>query len=260
MSEEKPTVLVIEDEELLLQAIIRKLELNEMSAIASKSGKDAIDILTKTDKLPDLIWLDYYLKGMDGSEFMHTIKANDKWSHIPTIVVSNSASPDKVKNMLALGVKKYYLKAENRLEDIINNIKKEFVKEENESKNTNKTKTILLVDDEPLVLEALTEKLLSEGFAIDSARDGEEALAKTNQVNPDLILLDIIMPKLDGVSVLKKLKASDKTKNIPVIILTNLYDDKKMDEVLKARNTDYLIKVEFSLNEIVEKVKAKLRN
>ncbi|MEK7534534.1 MAG: response regulator [Patescibacteria group bacterium] len=122
-----------------------------------------------------------------------------------------------------------------------------------------KTKKILIVDDEELVIKALTEKLVAEGFSIDSARDGEEALLKTKQIKPDLILLDIIMPKLDGISVLKRLKLWPETQGIPVIILTNLYDDKKVSDALKTGGTDYLVKVEHSLTDIVKRVKEKLQ-
>jgi len=120
------------------------------------------------------------------------------------------------------------------------------------------SKKILIVDDEILVIDVLTKKLKKEGFLVDSAFDGVEALLKVDKLKPDLILLDIIMPKLDGISVLKKLKASDETQNIPIIILTNLYDDKKVAEVLQTGNTDYLIKVEHPINEIIRKVKEKL--
>ena len=123
------TVLVVEDEQLLLDAITRKLKLNGFSVIPSTTGANALKIIDGTQKLPDAIWLDYYLKDMNGLEFMNNLRKNDKFIHIPTIVVSNSASDDKVKNMLSLGVKKYYLKAENRLDEIIAYVK-EFVKKE----------------------------------------------------------------------------------------------------------------------------------
>jgi PleD family two-component response regulator len=120
-------------------------------------------------------------------------------------------------------------------------------------------KRILIVDDEKLVVQALTQKLQQAGFRTEAAFDGKEALAKINQSKPDLVLLDIIMPKLDGISMLKKLKASDKTKNIPIIILTNLYSDKKVVQALESGGTDYLIKVEYSLTEIVDQVRKKLQ-
>lgn len=119
-------------------------------------------------------------------------------------------------------------------------------------------KKILLVDDEPLVIKALSKRLLSEGFDLYHAADGQEAMTKVDQIKPDLILLDIIMPKLDGISVLKKLKENSATQNIPVIILTNLYDDIQMEEILKNHKTDYLIKTEHSIADIVRRVKEKL--
>lgn len=121
-----------------------------------------------------------------------------------------------------------------------------------------KSKKILIVDDEALVIKVITAKLKRERFEVYAAYDGQEALQKVAKEKPDLILLDIIMPKLDGISVLKKLKASDETKNIPIIILTNLYDDKKVAEVLRVGNTDYLVKVEHTVNDIIRKVKEKL--
>src|SRR5690349_6376915 len=119
MSKEAPTIMVVEDETLLLQAITKKLKLSGMDVLSCASGQQAVDYLDSLDELPDAVWLDYYLKDMNGLAFMQQLKANAKWTNIPVIVVSNSASPDKVSNMLALGAKKYILKAEYRLDEII---------------------------------------------------------------------------------------------------------------------------------------------
>lgn len=119
MSKQKPTILVIEDESLLLEAITKKLKLSNIDVLSCASGQQAIDYLKNLDELPDAVWLDYYLKDMNGLAFMKTLKENDDWSHIPVVVVSNSAGPDKVHNMLALGAKKYILKAEYPLDKII---------------------------------------------------------------------------------------------------------------------------------------------
>lgn len=119
MSKDHPTIMVVEDETLLLQAITKKLKLSGMDVLSCASGQQAVDYLKSLDELPDAVWLDYYLKDMNGLAFMQELKGNEKWSSIPVIVVSNSASPDKVSNMLALGAKKYILKAEYRLDEII---------------------------------------------------------------------------------------------------------------------------------------------
>lgn len=130
MSKLKPTIMVIEDEELLLQAITKKLKLSGLDVLSCSSGQQAVDYLENmNDELPDAIWLDYYLKDMNGLIFMQQVRSNPKWEKIPVIVVSNSAGPDKVNSMLALGVKKYLLKAEYRLEEIIEEFQ-EFVMKE----------------------------------------------------------------------------------------------------------------------------------
>jgi len=122
MSAANPTIMVVEDENLLLQAITKKIKLSNMDVLSCSSGQQAIDYLNNLDELPDAVWLDYYLKDMNGLAFMQQLKANPKWENIPVLVVSNSASPDKVNTMLGLGAKKYILKAEYRLDEIINMI------------------------------------------------------------------------------------------------------------------------------------------
>ncbi|MEK7571218.1 MAG: response regulator [Patescibacteria group bacterium] len=129
MSAQNPTIMVVEDEILLLQAITKKLKLSGMDVLSCASGQQAVDYLNNLDELPDAVWLDYYLKDMNGLAFMQQLKANPKWENIPVLVVSNSASPDKVNTMLGLGAKKYILKAEYRLDQIIEMIRN-FIKGE----------------------------------------------------------------------------------------------------------------------------------
>jgi len=107
MANKKLTILVIEDEVLLLEAISKK----------------ALDYLKNLSRKPNAIWLDYYLGDSNGIELMQKIHENKTWSSIPVLVVSNSASPEKVHKMLDLGVKKYLIKAEHRLDDLVNEIK-----------------------------------------------------------------------------------------------------------------------------------------
>jgi DNA-binding response OmpR family regulator len=133
MSKESPTIMVVEDETLLLQAITKKLKLSGMDVLSCASGQQAVDYLGSLDELPDAVWLDYYLKDMNGLAFMQELKQNATWNNIPVIVVSNSASPDKVHNMLALGAKKYILKAEYRLDEIIGMIR-DFISDNTDAK------------------------------------------------------------------------------------------------------------------------------
>ena len=123
-----PTIMVVEDETLLLQAIVKKMQLNNIKTVSCTGGQQALDYLKDFTILPDAIWLDYHLNGMDGLTLMNNLKKNPKWTNIPVFVVSNSAGPEKVTSMLALGAKKYLLKAEHRLDEIISTIT-DFIKE-----------------------------------------------------------------------------------------------------------------------------------
>jgi CheY-like chemotaxis protein len=114
MSKTNPKIMVVEDENLLLQAISKKLTASGIEAVSCLSADQALD----------------YLKDMDGLTFMKNLKENELWKNLPVFVVSNSASPDKVNGMLALGAKKYILKAEHRLDEIIESIKSFIMSEE----------------------------------------------------------------------------------------------------------------------------------
>jgi len=96
------------------------------------------------------------------------------------------------------------------------------------------------------------------GFQMFSALDGEVGLRLALSENPDLIILDLILPKFDGFEVLKRLKSSPETKKIPVIILTNLEGMEDIDKALELGATTYLVKTQYTLEEVIEKVKKTL--
>ena len=120
-------------------------------------------------------------------------------------------------------------------------------------------KKILFIEDESVLQKTVGETLEKEGYEMISALDGEAGLRMANpledELKPDLILLDLILPKINGFEVLKKLKENERTKDIPVIILTNLEGMKDIEKTLEAGATTYLVKSNYSLEEVLEKVK-----
>jgi two-component system alkaline phosphatase synthesis response regulator PhoP len=121
-----------------------------------------------------------------------------------------------------------------------------------------KTK-VLIVEDEEILLTALSEELRQEGFEVVGAKDGVEGVAKAASEQPDLVLLDLVMPRLDGIGALKQMKSQDKTKEIPVVILTNLSDYDKISDALSLGAMDYLVKANYRLEELVTKIKTVLQ-
>jgi DNA-binding response OmpR family regulator len=116
-------------------------------------------------------------------------------------------------------------------------------------------KNILLIEDEKTIIRPLKFFLNKEGFSLSVAEDGSEALAMAKDNNPDLILLDIVLPKINGFQVLKGLRADTKFKNTPIIILSNLARIGEMELGLKEGANDYLIKTELSLSTLLKKIR-----
>lgn len=121
-------------------------------------------------------------------------------------------------------------------------------------------KKLLFIEDEAAIHKTLSSVLQKEGYETVSALDGEDGLQRAQATQPDLILLDLILPKMNGFEVLKALKADEKTKEIPVIILTNLEQMENVQKAIDLGATTYLVKANYSLEEVVNKVKEALGN
>ncbi len=117
---------------------------------------------------------------------------------------------------------------------------------------------ILLVEDDKFLSTALGDKLTREGFTVIKAANGEEALAKVRLARPDLVLLDLIMPQKTGFEVLADLKLEPNTKNIPVIVLSNLGQEVDIKKAKELGARDYLVKSDVEMKTVVEKIKAEL--
>lgn len=117
------------------------------------------------------------------------------------------------------------------------------------------SKKILIAEDDVFIMEMYSMKLVSEGYEVISASDGKEAINKIKREKPDLIMLDILMPKMDGKEMLKKIKSEKDLSSIPVVVLTNVGEQDSVKDILDLGAKDYLIKSNFTPDEVVEKVK-----
>lgn len=120
-------------------------------------------------------------------------------------------------------------------------------------------KYILLVEDDPFLSDIYITKLKEAGFEVDAAGNGEEAVKKAVEKKPDLILLDIVLPKFDGWEVLKKIKSDASLKTIPAVILSNLGQETEVQKGIDLGAVKYLIKAHFTPSEVAEEI-AKILN
>ncbi len=115
-------------------------------------------------------------------------------------------------------------------------------------------KRIIIIEDEIALQKSLSEFLSLEGFEVISALDGEVGFQLIQKNLPDLILLDIILPKKDGYEVIDEIKNDPKTKNIPIILLTNLSGDENVEKAFSKGITTYLVKSDQKLEDVLEKI------
>jgi CheY-like chemotaxis protein len=113
---------------------------------------------------------------------------------------------------------------------------------------------ILLIEDEEIMIDLLERKLAQEGYELSVARDGEEGLKLMREIWPDLVLLDIILPKMGGFDVLKEMNKNPSLKKIPVIIISNSGQPVELNKALKLGVKDWLIKTEFEPQILIQKV------
>ena len=120
------------------------------------------------------------------------------------------------------------------------------------------SKKILFVEDETALQKTLGDVLKQEGYEVLSALDGEAGLKTAQAEIPDLILLDLMLPKMHGFEVLRALKSGEATRDIPIIVLTNLESIGDIEKALELGATTYLVKASYSLEEVISKIKKAL--
>ena len=247
-------ILIVEDEPVHLAVMKSKLESEGYEVDAA---------------LPDLVLLDVILPKLDGFQFLE--RAQKEKISVPIIIVSNSGQPVEIDKALKLGAKDCLVKAEFSPAEVLEKVQKVLgekvvpkVKTSSQSPSNSEIYVgsrnhLLMVEDDKFLRDLIVQKLIREGFKMKEAVDGEEGLKMVREERPDLILLDLILPGLDGFEVLKRLKADAASKDIPVIVLSNLGQKEDMDRAMAAGAEAFMVKAHFTPGEIVAKIKATLK-
>lgn len=257
-------VLVIEDDAFLGDVLLEKLKKEEYDAHLSRDGAEGFQKIKELK--PDLILLDIILPNLNGYEILEAKQKDPDIEKIPVIIISNSGQPVEISRALALGVKDYFIKAQFDPEEVMFKVRN-FLKQEGETDlNADKAngkkvssgalsgRKIMWVEDDSFLSDIIARKLSSEKCTLMHAKDGETALSLVEEETPDIIILDILLPGMNGFEVLEKLKANTKIKNVPVILLSNLgqESDKEKGKTLGANR--FLVKATLTLDEIIGEI------
>lgn len=117
---------------------------------------------------------------------------------------------------------------------------------------------VLVVEDDLMLLETLREGITRRGLKVLTARDGQEGLEVAEQAKPDIILLDLLMPRMDGMTMLEKMRTTDWGKDMPVIVLTNVNETAKIADSIRHHAFDYLIKSDWKIKDVIQKIQDRL--
>ncbi len=253
-------ILIVEDDEFLGDVLAQKLRGYLFEVVVTRDGADGLKKILEWK--PDLVLLDIILPTMNGYEILEAKAKDATIKNIPVIVISNSGQPVELNRILALGVKDYIVKAQFDPNEVVAKVKVELGREKAEHSNGAITepalegRKVMWVEDDKFLSDIISRKLSGEKCVLIHSAEGEGALKLAEKEKPDIILLDILLPGIDGFEILTRLKANASTKNIPVILLSNLGQQSDVDKGEKLGAEKFLIKATVTLDEIISEMKA----
>lgn len=206
LEDRRSTVLVIDDDPAMLQLMRRYLSKEGYKVIVAQSGEEGIRLAR--ERRPSIISLDVLMPGVDGWSVLTTLKSDPELSDIPIIMISMN---DDRNLGYALGASEFLIKPVNR--DKIVSVLEKYVVERH-------AHSILVIEDDSAASQMLTHMLQKEGYLVAQAGDGRIALDRISQTAPGLILLDLMMPEMDGFDFVTELRKREEWRSIPIVVIT----------------------------------------
>ncbi len=242
----RKTVLVIDDEPETRALIKDYLSGSGYKVVTASVGKEGLDLARKIK--PFAITLDILMPDMDGWEVIRSLHGSKETAGIPVIIVSVS---DEHAAGFALGASGFLVKPIDR-ETLLVEMEKLSV--------SRVLKNVLIVDDDAVVRESVKEFLDKKSYHVETAAGGEEALEKITEKKPDIIILDLLMPEMDGFSVLSSLRDSEELSTIPVIVITAKDLSAEERKVLKRSVQKVVKKGNLGRDGFLRKIRAELES
>lgn len=243
-----PKILIIEDDVVLGEILKKKLTNEGYDTTLSIDG--AVGLQMIRDLKPNLVLLDILLPTLNGYEILEAKREDLNIKEIPVIIISNSGQPVELQRTLELGALDYFIKAQLDPDDIISKVKMLAPRVEAGAPSSLSDKKILLVEDDSFLSDVLTRKLTNEKCTVLHATTGEAAVEISAKEVPNLILLDLVLPGINGFETLQKIKSDEKTKHIHVIILSNLSQQEDIDRAKTLGADAFLVKAISTPTEI----------
>lgn len=242
-------ILVIEDTITYQQALKRAFLEKNYTVVCASSGEEGLELL-KPNR-PDLIVLDLTLPGMSGQDVCRSLKINLNYREIPIMVLTMHTDDQMVMEGLEAGADSYVNKNEpidvilKRAEALLSSqhaVSEAIITEENEETFSLNEREILLVDDDITYLQGIKRALAEEGYKIRTAMSGTECLEKIKEKMPDLLLLDLNMPEMQGDQVCREIRKNNSIDDLPIVMLTASESHEDVVKCFDAGINDFVVK------------------
>ncbi len=213
---EKPYVLIVDDDPDIREGIIAVLETNDYRLATASNGIECMEHIR--DEPPDLLILDMLMPRMDGFAVIRELRSDPDLAGIPIIILTTVIEDAayrryELETGVAMGVANYIEKPappDELLRSVSAIVDQPY---------------IIVADDDPDIIEAISTVLESRPYNVATARDGEQCLEMIRKRSPDLLLLDLLMPRMDGFAVIRELQSDPATAKIPILVLTTVVED-----------------------------------
>ena len=240
-------VLVIDDDPDALYLLQESLGTNEFEVIGSRSGQAGLQLAR--EQHPEVILLDIIMPETDGWQILNDLKSEAATAKIPVILLT---IVDKKALGFKLGAADYLLKPLNPA--LVVEALRRVIGEKGPAR-----KCVLVVDDDPHVAEMLRQTLPESEFDLNSAENGEAGMRAAEALRPDVILLDLMMPKLDGFEVIERLQADFELRNIPIIVISAKELDQDESRKLQESAAFVMKKQGFEAGRLIQEINALVR-
>ncbi|MFH0805006.1 MAG: response regulator [Patescibacteria group bacterium] len=267
----KGKIVIIEDERILSEVLSKKLETEGYQVYTAEDGELGLQVIEQFK--PDVVLLDIVMPKMNGYEVLGVLYEKfGREKMPPVIIISNSGQPVEIERARDLGAKDFIIKAQFTPDEVVGKVAKLLgslatrrpaptqpaaaVPQPVTSPGSPQP-LVLIVEDDQFLRDLLRTKLEREQFEVGTAIDGPSGLDKIVSTRPAVVLLDIILPGIDGFEILKRVRtnASMDIVKTPVILLSNLGQEADIEKGRALGADDYLIKSNFTIDEIIEKIR-----
>jgi len=264
-SSKKEKILIIEGNTALGEKMSKTLKTQGYIVFLVTTGEEGLKAIY--DTLPQLVIVDLLLPDIDGYEILAKKHADVMLSKIPVFLLSTQGSPLNMRKVPEGSVADFIVALDPDPSDIASRLDKYFshdtdtdeVSSAKNTKSTSKGKKVFWVEDDKLIGSILAKKFISAGFELAHFTNGEEGFSYLKTNTPDIIILDVMLPGMDGFEILQKAHMEDRLKKVPSIILSNLSKASDFEKAKLLGASKYLVKAASSLDQIVEEVR-KLTN